>query len=159
MIFKYLKIFSQNVQKNNLIINTILEVKVDLNIIFIQEPSWTTIHTIPSSRNCEEKSLVGTANHPNWLTFSRSLELESDYSRVVIYINIKLLPLWFSLSKNVINYKDILLVSFFNKNNTFWLMNIYSDLSHTALKYLKDTEICIWNLLNMTSNFNICDSL
>ena len=143
MIFKYLKIFSQNVQKNNLIINTILEVKVDLNIIFIQEPSWTTIHTIPSSRNCEEKSLVGTANHPNWLTFSRSLELESDYSRVVIYINIKLLPLWFSLSKNVINYKDILLVSFFNKNNTFWLMNIYSDLSHTALKYLKDTEICI----------------
>ena len=137
MIFKYLKIFSQNVQKNNLIINTILEVKVDLNIIFIQEPSWTTIHTIPSSRNCEEKSLVGTANHPNWLTFSRSLELESDYPRVVIYINIKLLPLWFSLSKNVINYKDILLVSFFNKNNTFWLMNIYSDLSYAALKYLK----------------------
>ena len=30
MIFKDLKIFSQNVQKNNLIVNTILELKVDL---------------------------------------------------------------------------------------------------------------------------------
>jgi len=137
MIFKNLQIFSQNVQKNNLIINTILEVKVDFYIIFIQKPFWTTIHTILSSRNCEGEFLVGTANHPNWLTFSRSLESKSDHSRVVIYINIRLLPLWFSLHKNVINHKDILLVSFFNKNNTFWLMNIYSDLSHIALKYLK----------------------
>jgi len=137
MIFKNLKIFSQNVQKNNLIINTILEVKVDFYIIFIQKPSWTTIHTILSSRNCKGESLVGTANYPNWLTFSRSLESESDHPRVVIYINIRFLPLWFSLHKNVINHKDILLVSFFNKNNTFWLMNIYSDLSYAALKYLK----------------------
>ena len=38
-------------------------------------------------------------------------------------------------------------------------MNIYSDLSYSALKYLKDTKINIWNLLIMTENFNICDSL
>ena len=38
-------------------------------------------------------------------------------------------------------------------------MNVYSDLSHTALKYLKDTEVCIWNLLIMIGDFNICDSL
>ena len=136
-----------------------LEVKVDFDIIFIQEPSWTTICTIPCSRNCEEESLVGTANHPNWLTFPRSSELKSDYPRVVIYINIRLSSLQFSLCKDVINHKDILLVSFFNKNNTFWLMNIYSNLSHTALKYLKDTEIYIQNLLIMTGDFNIHDSL
>jgi len=37
-------------------------------------------------------------------------------------------------------------------------MNIYSDSSYSALKYLKDTEVNIRNLLIMTSNFNICDS-
>jgi len=35
MIFENLKIFSQNVQKNNFIISTILEVYADFNIIFI----------------------------------------------------------------------------------------------------------------------------
>ena len=43
-------------------------------------------------------------------------------------------------------------------NYNFWLMNIYSDSSHSALKYLKDTEANIQNLLIMTSNFNIYDS-
>jgi len=35
MICKEVKIFSQNVQKNSLLINTILEVKTSFNIIFI----------------------------------------------------------------------------------------------------------------------------
>ena len=38
-------------------------------------------------------------------------------------------------------------------------MNVYSNSSHSALKYLKDTEANIHNLLIMTGDFNICDSL
>jgi len=38
-------------------------------------------------------------------------------------------------------------------------MNIYSDSAHSALKYLKDSEANIPNLLIMTSNFNIRDSI
>ena len=38
-------------------------------------------------------------------------------------------------------------------------MNVYSDSSHSALKYLKDTEVNILNLLIMTGNFNIKDSI
>jgi len=38
-------------------------------------------------------------------------------------------------------------------------MNVYSDSSHTALKYLKDTEVNIENVLLMTGDFNIRDSL
>jgi len=38
-------------------------------------------------------------------------------------------------------------------------MNVYSDSSHLALKYLKDTEVNINNLLIMTGDFNIRDSL
>ena len=38
-------------------------------------------------------------------------------------------------------------------------MNIYSDSSHLALKYLKDIEVSIDNVLVMTGDFNIRDSL
>ena len=37
-------------------------------------------------------------------------------------------------------------------------MKVYSDSSHTALKYLKDTEVNISNLLIMIGDFNIRDS-
>jgi len=39
------------------------------------------------------------------------------------------------------------------------LMNIYSDSLHSALKYLKDTEVNIWNLLIMMGDSNIHDNL
>jgi len=38
-------------------------------------------------------------------------------------------------------------------------LNVYSDSSHIALKYLKDTEVNIDNILLMTGDFNIRDSL
>ena len=38
-------------------------------------------------------------------------------------------------------------------------MNIYSNSSHSTSKYFKDTEVNILNLLIMTSDFNIRDSI
>ena len=38
-------------------------------------------------------------------------------------------------------------------------MNVYSDSSHMALKYLKNTEVNIDNIIVMIRNFNIRDSL
>ena len=37
-------------------------------------------------------------------------------------------------------------------------MNVYSDSSHMALKYFKDIEVNIDNILVMTGDFNIRDS-
>ena len=159
MILKDLKIFSQNIRKNNFLINTILEVNQSFDTIFIQEPSWTTIRSIPSSMNCEGIPLVGIPNHSNWLIFAREPCLTNDFPRVIIYVNIRLSSLRVSLRKDIINHKYILLTSFFNNNNIFWIMNVYSDSSHSTLKYLKDTEANILNLLIMTGDFNIRDSI
>ena len=159
MIFNDIKIFLQNIWKNNFIVNTILKVKTNFDIVFIQELSWSTIHSISSSRNCKGESLIGVVNHSNWLTFTKISETKNDYLRVVIYVNIRLSSLCFLLHKDIINHRDILLVLFFNNNDVFWLMNVYSDFSHSALKYLKDTETCIQNFLIMTEDFNIQDSL
>jgi len=38
-------------------------------------------------------------------------------------------------------------------------MNVYSDSFHSTLKYLKNTKANVHNLLIMTGDFNIWDSL
>jgi len=65
MIIKEIKIFSQNICKNNLLTNTILEAQRDFDIIFIQELPWSIICSISSSSNKEEEDLVGIPNYPN----------------------------------------------------------------------------------------------
>ena len=159
MIFKDIKIFSQNVQKNNLIVNTILETYFAFNIVFIQVLSWLTIRSILSLKNRNREELVGVPNHPNWLTFTNTSSSINDYPRVITYVNIKLFSFQFSLHKNIYNHRDILLVPFLNNNNILFLINIYSNSSQLALKYLKDTKVDIHNILIMTEDFNIRDSL
>ena len=159
MMLKNLKIFLQNVWKSNFLINTVLEVNQDFDIIFIQELSWTTLRSILSTMNPKDVSLLGVPNHPNWLTFAREPLSSNDFPRIITYINVRLSSLCFSFRKNIINYMDILLASFFNDNTIFWIMNIYSDSSYITLKYLKNTEVNLSNLIIMAGDFNIRDSI
>jgi len=78
--------------------------------------------------------------------------------RVVTYINIRLSSLYFSLCKDIFFHRDISIVFLFINNSTFFLINIYSDSSHSALKYLKDTGVDITNVLVMADDFNIRNS-
>ena len=91
--------------------------------------------------------------------FAREPVLLNNIPKVTIFINIRLLSLCFSLCKDIINHRDILLLSFFNNGDIFWIMNAYSDSFHSMIKYLKDTELNIRNLLIMTGDFNIHNSL
>ena len=140
MICDILKIFSQNICKNSLIVNTILETQIFFDIIFIQEPLWSTIHTILSSMNCEGEELVGVSHHPNWLTFARSLTNQLNSPRVLTYINIQISSLHFSLWNIILNHRDVSCISFFNQGFIFFLINIYSDSSQLALKYYNTCE-------------------
>ena len=71
MIYNNLKIFSQNVHENALIINTILKTHSHFNIILTQKLQWSIIHSIPSSTSSEGDILVGAPHHSNWLFFAR----------------------------------------------------------------------------------------
>ena len=102
---------------------------------------------------------MGTCHYPNWIAFARSSLDRSDSLRVIFYVKIHLSSLHFLLHKDIINHRDISLISFFNNNICYYIMNIYSNSSHTALKYLKDTEVNIENVLLITGDFNIGDSL
>ena len=63
------------------------------------------------------------------------------------------------LCKDILDHHDINLISFINNGSCHYILNIYSDSSHSALKYLKDTEVNMNNVLLMTGDFNIRDSL
>ena len=91
--------------------------------------------------------------------FGKSSLDRDDLPRVISYVNIYLSSLHFLLQKDIINHRDINLISFFNNNMCFFIMNVYSDSSYTALNYLKDTEVNIRNILLMTGDFNIRDCL
>jgi len=149
----------QNVCKNSLIINTLLETHNQFDIILIQESLWLEIHKISSSIDHEEEPLMETNHHPNWILFAR-FPLERSYlPRVITYINICLSSLQFLLCNDIINHRDISLIFFFNNNICYYIMNIYSDSFHSALKYFKNTEININNILLMTGDFNIRENL
>jgi len=90
--------------------------------------------------------------------FSRQLVNKNNHLRVLIYINARHIQLYFSLRKDIINYRDINLILFFNCGIICFIINIYSDVQQAALKYLKDIEINLNNILIMTENFNIRDN-
>ena len=129
MICDILKIFSQNIWKNNLIINTILETQSAFDIVFIQEPPWLTIWTILSSTSCKGEELVGVSHYPNWLTFARTIANQSDSPRVLTYINICISHLCFSLQNDIFNHRDISYIFFSNQGSIYFLINIYLDSS------------------------------
>jgi len=87
MIVKKLKILLQNICKNSLIVNTLLETQNQFDIILIQEPPWSEICKIPSSSDCEGEPLMGTNHHPNWISFARIPSEKSDTPRVIAYVN------------------------------------------------------------------------
>jgi len=66
--------------------------------------------------------------------------------------------MYFSLQKDF-NYKNVCCFLFFNNGFIFFMINVYSDNNQSALKYLKDTETNIWNVLIMVGNFNIRDNI
>ena len=154
-----LKFFSQNIRKNKLIVNTILEIQFSYDIIFIQESSQSIICSISSSNNCKGELLVGVPHHFNWITFTRPPSNQLDYPRVMTFINICISHLRFSLRNDILNHRDISYISFLNQGFIFFIINIYSDLSQSALKYLKDTKVNIPNVIIMTGDFNIRDSI
>ena len=65
MIVKNFRVFLQNVWKNKLLTDILLDINKDFNIIPIQEPLWSTLCSIPSSLSKEGEKIIRAPNHPN----------------------------------------------------------------------------------------------
>jgi len=151
IIIKNLKVFSQNIHKNHLFINIILENQKEFDILFIQELPWSIIRSILSITLSEGEEIVGAPNHLSWITFTRYLSLGDEHPRVITYIKSDFSSLCFSLRKDIYNYRVINLISFVNSGSVFYLLNMYFNDHQSALKYLKNTEANLSNVIIIIS--------
>ena len=71
------------------------------------------------------------------------------------FIHSRLSRLRFALRRDIVNHRDIQLLSFFNRGRCQFLMNVYSDDLHTAVNFLSKEALNIPNLVYMDGDFNI----
>ena len=81
MILKNIKIFSQNICKNNFIINTILEIQCTFDIIFIQELFLSFIYSICCGNCCSNHSLKWHLQYAYFSKAHKRLSNSGDYKR------------------------------------------------------------------------------
>ena len=74
------------------------------------------------------------------------------------FIHSRLSRLCFALRRDIVDHRDIQLLSFFNRGRRQFLMNVYSDDLHTAVDFLSREALNIPNLLYMGGDFNIRDA-
>ena len=70
----------------------------------------------------------------------------------------KLSLIFTTLTRDIVDYRNIQLLSFFNKEKCQFLINIYSNSFHTTIDFLSNKVLSILNLLYMKEDFNIRDT-
>jgi len=159
MIKQNLNIFSQNVRKNKVLTDIILENnKNSTDIVFIQEPSRSLIRQVPSHSNPEGDPIFGMPNHPEWTLFTHPDVSQDNYPCIATYVNKRLSKLRFALRLDIVNHRDISILAFHSDYNINFIINIYSDSNQIALHYLRQNIINLEGTIIMTGDFNIRDS-
>ena len=107
------------------------------DVLFVQELPWRTIRQAPSSSNKEGDDLIGAPMHPEWVYMVRPPQ-NDQAPRVMAFVSKQLEKLHPSMRTDLIDHRDIFILSLFQGNDTYNLMNVYSDDDKTAILYLRD---------------------
>ena len=75
-----IRIYSQNVRKNYVLVDSLLESQYD--ILFIQEPPWNFIRFAPSTSSPGGQEVVGAPIHPEWTQVVRFSQDSEQTPRV-----------------------------------------------------------------------------
>src|SRR6267154_461081 len=124
-----LRIFSQNVQRTKLLTELLLETqRENYDIVFIQEPPWNLIRSAPSSSSPEGEDVIGAPRHPDWVCMVCMSGIEDDTRpRVLSYVHKRLSRMRPSLHKDLVDDRDVMLLSLQTSLGPVFLLNVYSD--------------------------------
>ena len=152
------RIFCQNVNRNSLLLESILVSSIDgFDIIFIQEPPWRLVRHAPSGSNSEGEPVIRTIIHPDWGLLIHKSDLHNegaDNPRVAVYIHKCLKGLKPGYRQDLIDHHDILVFSLGWGEDLKLLANVYSDDQHTAICLLYEQTMNWPNLFFMGGDFN-----
>ncbi|CAA7267772.1 unnamed protein product [Cyclocybe aegerita] len=82
----------------------------------------------------EGNEVIGTPKHPDWLQMVRVKEGEVPH--MIAYVSTRLSHYRPAMHCDIMDHRDILVLSLFSGGEVLNLMNIYSDNQHTAIKHL-----------------------
>ena len=152
-------IYLQNVWKNYVLVDSLLESQKDLyNILFVQKSLWNFILFAPFTTSFSSQEVIGTPIHPEWTQMVQFPQDSEQTPRVMCFIHSRLFKLCFALRRDIVDHRDIWLLSFFNKSRCQILINVYSDDLHTVVNILIREALNISNLLYIGGDFNIKDT-
>ncbi|PPQ83527.1 hypothetical protein CVT25_006962, partial [Psilocybe cyanescens] len=98
--------------------------------------------------------VIGAALHPSWLPMVRIPEPDSC-PRVMAYVSNRLKEFCPSMCRDLIDHRDVLILSLFANGQCYNLMNVYSDEIHTATLLLVEEAASLPPFIYMGGDFNI----
>ncbi|KXN80757.1 hypothetical protein AN958_07852 [Leucoagaricus sp. SymC.cos] len=147
-------IFLQNVNKNYAHVDYVLEaLKDSFDILFFQEPPWRTIRQMVSTTSEGGNDVMGAPKHPDWLYMVRP-PTNGQNPRVMAYVHRRLAVLHPSMWRDIIDHRDLLILSLFTPRGTVNLLNVYSDDAHTVINLLLRDVDQLPAFIYMGSDFN-----
>jgi hypothetical protein len=148
--------FSFNINKNYLYMETLLvhlSLQKKVDIIFLQEPPWRTVRHTPSACSKEGEEVVGPPLHHDWNVIYCKLD-HSGNPRTMCYMHKRLVKFRPSYHREVIDHRDLLLLSLQVGGSEIFALNIYNDNRATTVSFLKREGLVIPHLLFMAGDFN-----
>ena len=103
-------------------------------MIFIQEPAWQTIRQAPSTTNVDGDDVTGEPRHPVWVSMVRPPD-DDGPPQVMAYVTSQLATLRPSMHCDLIDHRNLLLLSLFTEGRTINLLNVYNDENQTAVHF------------------------
>jgi len=156
---KDIRVYSHNVAKNYMYLDVLLKTLYnDFDVLFVQKPPWRTIRQAPSSSNKEGDDVIGAPMHPEWLYMVRPPQ-NDQAPRVMAFMSKRLEKLCPSMRTDLIGHRDIFVLSLFQGNDTYNLMNVYSDNDKMAILYLRDHVDELPSFYYMGGDFNVHSSV
>src|SRR6202035_617759 len=154
--FSELCIFSQNVNRNYGYMDSILSSEdYDIyDLLFIQEPPWRRIRAAPSSSSMEGKDVIGAPMNSAWGCIVCASEVDNP-PRVAVWFNNRIKTLRPGFRRDLIDHRDVIILSLGLGADTVLMANIYSDAAHTAINLLHDRMLELPKLRFMCGDFNV----
>ncbi|CAA7263690.1 unnamed protein product [Cyclocybe aegerita] len=100
----------------------------------------------------EGDEVIGAPKHPDWLQMVRIKE--GEVPRVIAYVSTRLSRYRPAMRRDIIDHRDIVVLSLFSGGEVLNLMNVYSDDQHTAIEHLAARVHSLPPFIYMAGDFN-----
>jgi hypothetical protein len=151
-----LQIYCQNVgHKHNWTISLLERMKSQFDILFLQEPPWATVRYTTSLTEKDGVPVKGPPIHPDWISlYPKGFDPAEDRLRVLAYINRAIRSIKPKLCSNIVNHRDVMIVTVRGHLGPLHPMNTYSDENGSAIRYIEDNLEVFPDLGYMGGDFN-----